>query len=37
MNKQMKEQTRRIVPGFATETEEAEWWYKNATPMARNC
>ena len=22
-------QTRRIVPTFATEAEEAEWWYKN--------
>ena len=21
--------TKRIVPAFATETEEAEWWYKN--------
>jgi hypothetical protein len=21
--------TKRIVPTFATETEEAEWWYKN--------
>jgi len=26
--------TKRIVPTFATEAEEAEWWYKNRTPMA---
>lgn len=25
----MKNQTKRIVPTFATEAEEAEWWYKN--------
>jgi predicted DNA binding CopG/RHH family protein len=25
----MKKQTKRIVPNFATEAEEAEWWYKN--------
>ena len=25
----MKKQTKRIVPKFATEAEEAEWWYKN--------
>ncbi len=25
----MKKQARRIVPGFATEAEEAGWWYKN--------
>jgi hypothetical protein len=25
----MKKQTKRIVPAFATEAEEAEWWYKN--------
>ena len=24
----MKKQKKRIVPTFATETEEAEWWYK---------
>jgi predicted DNA binding CopG/RHH family protein len=29
MKKQMKKQTKRIVPTFATEVEEAEWWYKN--------
>jgi len=25
----MKKQTKRIVPAFATEAEEAKWWYKN--------
>jgi predicted DNA binding CopG/RHH family protein len=25
----MKKQTNRVVPSFATEAEEAEWWYKN--------
>ena len=25
----MKKQTKRIVPAFATEAEEADWWYKN--------
>ena len=25
----MKNQTRRIVPRFATEAEEADWWYQN--------
>ena len=25
--------TKRIVPTFATEAEEAEWWYKNPTFM----
>lgn len=25
----MKKQTQRIVPSFATEAEEAAWWYKN--------
>lgn len=25
----MKKQTERVVPTFATEAEEAEWWYKN--------
>jgi hypothetical protein len=25
----MKKETKRIVPKFATEDEEAEWWYKN--------
>jgi predicted DNA binding CopG/RHH family protein len=25
----MKKQTKRIIPAFATEAEEAEWWYKN--------
>jgi hypothetical protein len=29
MKKQMKKQTKRIVPTFATEAEEADWWYKN--------
>ena len=25
----MKNQTKRIVPAFATEAEEAQWWYEN--------
>jgi hypothetical protein len=25
----MNKQKERIVPAFATEAEEAEWWYKN--------
>ena len=25
----MRKQTKRVVPAFATEAEEAEWWYKN--------
>ena len=25
----MNKQAKRIVPAFATETEEAQWWYKN--------
>jgi predicted DNA binding CopG/RHH family protein len=29
MKKQMKKQTKRLVPTFATEAEEAEWWYKS--------
>ena len=29
MKKQLKKQPKRVIPAFATETEEAEWWYKN--------
>jgi len=29
MKKQMNKQAKRIVPAFATEAEEANWWYKN--------
>jgi hypothetical protein len=29
MKKQLRKQTKRIVPAFATEAAEAEWWYKN--------
>ncbi len=29
MKKQIKKQTTRTVPAFASEAEEAEWWYKN--------
>jgi predicted DNA binding CopG/RHH family protein len=25
----MKKRTKRIIPAFATEAEEAEWWYRN--------
>ena len=27
--KQTKEQPKRVIPVFATEAEEAQWWYKN--------
>jgi len=29
MKKRMEKQLKRVVPSFATETEEADWWYKN--------
>ena len=29
MKKQSEEQPKRVIPAFATEAEEAEWWYKN--------
>lgn len=29
MKKQMEEQPSRVIPAFATEREEAEWWYAN--------
>jgi predicted DNA binding CopG/RHH family protein len=29
MKKQMKKETKRAVPDFASEAEEAKWWYKN--------
>ncbi|HME06241.1 MAG TPA: hypothetical protein VKG25_04290 [Bryobacteraceae bacterium] len=29
MKKQAKKQPKGAVPAFATEAEEAEWWYKN--------
>jgi predicted DNA binding CopG/RHH family protein len=29
MKKQMEEQPKRVVPAFATEAEEADWWYRN--------
>jgi hypothetical protein len=32
MRKQLEKPTKRIVPTFATEAEEAEWWCKNRTP-----
>ena len=28
MRKQMKKQTKRALPAFAAEAEEAEWWYR---------
>jgi hypothetical protein len=31
MKKQLKEQPKRAIPAFATEAEEAEWWFKNRT------
>jgi hypothetical protein len=29
MKKQMEGQPKGVLPAFATEAEEAEWWYKN--------
>ena len=29
MKKQLEEKPKRVMPAFATEAEEAEWWYKN--------
>ena len=29
MKKQLEKQPKRAIPAFATEAEEAEWWYKN--------
>ena len=29
MKKQIEKETKRIVPAFATEAEEAEWWFQN--------
>src|SRR5258708_5522652 len=29
MKKQNEKQSKRVTPAFATEAEEAEWWYKN--------
>ena len=29
MKKRMEGQPKRVIPAFATEAEEAEWWYKN--------
>jgi len=29
MKKQLEEKPKRVIPAFASEAEEAEWWYKN--------
>jgi len=29
MKNRMEERANRVMPAFATEAEEAEWWYKN--------
>jgi predicted DNA binding CopG/RHH family protein len=29
MKKQLEEKSKRVIPAFASEVEEAEWWYKN--------
>ena len=34
MNKDMK-QRKRVIPAFATEAEEADWWYKNRNKDGR--
>ena len=31
----MKKQTKRLVPNFPTEAEEAEWWYQNREKHGR--
>ncbi|MGD0498835.1 MAG: hypothetical protein ABSC23_10420 [Bryobacteraceae bacterium] len=31
----MKKQTKRIIPAFATEAEEADWWYRNREAHGR--
>ena len=36
MKKQLEKQPKRVIPAFATEAEEAEWWYKNATYMVNS-
>ena len=35
MKKQIKKQTKRTVPAFTTEAEEAEWWYQNREKHGR--
>jgi predicted DNA binding CopG/RHH family protein len=35
MKKQMEEQPKRAMPPFATEGEEAEWWYRNRNVHAK--
>jgi len=32
----MKTKKKRIVPAFATEAEEAEWWYKNRHKLSKD-
>ena len=29
MKKQLEKKTKRVIPAFATEAEEAAWWYEN--------
>ena len=29
MKKQLEKETKRVIPAFATDTEEAAWWYEN--------
>lgn len=29
MNKQVEKQAKRVVPAFASESDEAEWWHRN--------
>jgi len=29
MKKKLEEQPKHVIPAFATEAEEAEWWYQN--------
>ena len=29
MKRQMQNDPKRVIPSFATEAEDADWWYKN--------
>lgn len=35
MKKQIEKLTKRLIPAFSTEAEEAEWWYKNRDKHGR--
>jgi predicted DNA binding CopG/RHH family protein len=35
MKKQAEKEPKRVIPAFATEAEEAEWWYRNRNVHGR--